>query len=127
MADVELAHDARTVVDRGRRTSAIAIAVLPIGLSLITLIAGLADRPRWDDVGRAFGFTGLMLNGPFLRLAVETRGSWSPWVWVIVPWLLVVAWIVAALRTRVGDLHPILCFAMILIWMACGFLSMPMV
>lgn len=124
---MELARAARAVVNRGRRASAIAVAALPLAFLLLVLVVRLGYGASWRTPLEALGFTGLVLSGPFLRSTVEARGSWFLWIYLTVPWLLVAAWVVASRRTRVGDMHWALHLAIMLIWMMCGIVSIPLV
>lgn len=108
-------------VEKRRRKAAVAFGVLPILFFIGTLELSSAKRPVWQTCLVNLELTAAILSGPIAWFTTRASFFWIMSLGIL--WL--VAGLLLARRTRVGDAHWLWHATIMLIWMSMGIALLP--
>ena len=108
-------HDPRTA-------TAVWLGAPPISLAVVVGLFGSVVGEWWQGLTLAFWVGGMSLFGP-LAGAMTKPDDPLAYLWSSCGWLALLAVIVAALRTRLGNIHWVIGGVIMIAWTVFGLLA----
>lgn len=106
-----------------RAANSYAVVVPPAGLAVVVFIAMLSWGQGWLAAVGAFWIGGMSVLGPAGGLVATPDMGLLGYMWAMLGWLVLSCVVIAARRTRLGDLHWLILGLLVVAWTAIGLVS----